>query len=133
MTEKIKMALVQWARSIIKDQSNWDEEKTHDTIQKIYELSIFQKMLIDQEEVDQNLWERHQKNLDEMINSITVDTNKEKTKDDNMEVPPMMETIKNMVTEMPEPETYEKLFESVGTPPTFMSKKNESIKKQIRY
>ena len=43
-------------------------------------------MLIDQEEVDQNLWERHQKNLDEMINSITVDTNKEKTKDDNMEV-----------------------------------------------
>ena len=94
MTEKIKMALVQWARSIIKDQSNWDEEKTHDTIQKIYELSIFQKMLVDQEEVDQNLWERHQKNLDEMINSITVDTNKEKTKDDNMEVPPMMETIK---------------------------------------
>ncbi len=131
MTEKIKMALVQWARSIIKDQSNWDEEKTHDTIQKIYELSIFQKMLIDQEEVDQNLWERHQKNLDEMINSITVDTNKEKTKDDNMEVPPMMETIKNMVTEMPEPETYEKLFESVGTPPTFMSKKNDSVRNKL--
>ncbi len=72
-----------------------------------------------------------QKNLDEMINSITVDTNKEKTKDDNMEVPPMMETIKNMVTEMPEPETYEKLFESVGTPPTFMSKKNESVKNKL--
>ena len=131
MTEKIKMALVQWARSIIKDQSNWDDEKTHNTIQKIYELSIFQKMLIDQEEVDQNLWGRHQKNLDEMINSITLDTNKENTKDDNMEVPPMMETIKNMVTEMPEPETYEKLFESVGTPPTFMSKKNESVKNKL--
>ena len=25
----------------------------------------------------------------------------------------MMETIKNMVTEMPEPETYEKLFETI--------------------
>ena len=131
MTEKIKTALVQWATNIIKDQSNWDDEKTHEAIRKIYELSIFQKMLIDQEEIDQSLWERHQKKLDEVINSLTEDTNKEKTKDDDMEVAPMMETIKNMVTEMPEPETYEKLFESVGTPPTFMSKKNESIKNKL--
>ena len=131
MTEKIKTALVQWATNIIKDQSDWDDEKTHEAIQKIYELSIFQKMLIDQEEIDQSLWERHQKKLDEVINSLTEDTNKEKTKDEDMEVAPMMETIKNMVTEMPEPETYEKLFESVGTPPTFMSKKNESIRNKL--
>ena len=131
MTEKIKTALVQWATNIIKDQSNWDDEKTHDAIQKIYELSIFQKMLIDQEEIDKSLWERHQKKLDEVINSLTEDTNKEKTKDEDMEVAPMMETIKNMVTEMPEPETYEKLFESVGTPPTFMSKKNDSIRNKL--
>ena len=131
MTEKIKTALVQWATNIIKDQSNWDDEKTHDAIQKIYELSIFQKMIIDQEEIDQSLWERHQKKLDEVINSLTEGTNKEKTKDDDMEVAPMMETIKNMVTEMPEPETYEKLFESVGTPPTFMSKKNDSIRNKL--
>ena len=123
MTEKIKTALVQWATIIIKDQSNWDDEKTHDAIQKIYELSIFQKMLIDQEGIDQSLWERHQKKLDEVINSLTEDTNKEKIKDDNMEVAPMMETIKNMVTEMPEPETYEKLFETFETPLTFVSKK----------
>ena len=49
--------MVQWATNIIKDQSNWDDEKTHEAIQKIYELSIFQKMLIDQEEIDQSLWE----------------------------------------------------------------------------
>ena len=127
MTEKIKTALIQWATIIIKDLSNWDDEKTHDAIQKIYELSIFQKMLIDQEEIDQSLWERHQKKLDEVINSLTEDTNKEKIKDDNMEVAPMMETIKNMVTEMPEPETYEKLFETFETPLTFVSKKNVSI------
>ena len=131
MTEKIKTALVQWATNIIKDQSNWDDEKTHDAIQKIYELSIFQKMLIDQEEIDQSLWERHQKKLDEVINSLTEVSNKEKTKDDDMEVAPMMETIKNMVTEMPEPETYEKLFESARTSPTFTSKKNESIRNRL--
>ena len=131
MTEKIKTALVQWATKIIKDQSNWDDEKTHDAIQKIYELSIFQKMLIDQEEIDQNLWERHQKKLDEVINSLTEDMNKEKIKDDNIEVAPMMETIKNMVTEMPEHETYEKLFETVETPLTFLSKKNVSINNKL--
>tara|TARA_Y200000002_G_scaffold169529_1_gene139838 strand:+ start:5127 stop:5804 length:678 start_codon:yes stop_codon:yes gene_type:complete len=130
MTEKIKTALVQWATIIIKDQSNWDDEKTHDAIQKIYELSIFQKMLIDQEEIDQSLWETHQKKLDEVINSLTEDTNKEKIKDDNMEVAPMMETIKNIVTEMPEPETYEKLFETFETPLTFVSKKNVIINKK---
>jgi len=43
----------------------------------------------------------------------------------------MMETIKNMVTEMPEPETYEKLFETVETPPTFLSKTKESIKHKL--
>ena len=131
MTEKIKTALVHWATNIIKDQSNWDDEKTHDAIQKIYELSIFQKMIIDQEEIDQRLWESHKKKLDEVISSLTEDTNKEKIKDDDMEVAPMMETIKNMVTEMPEPETYEKLFESAGTPPTFMSKKNDSIRNKL--
>ena len=47
-----------------------------------------------------------------------------------MEVAPMMETIKNMVTEMPEPETYEKLFETVEETPTFVPKANEAVKKQ---
>ena len=56
-------------------------------------------MLVDHEEIDQSLWERHQKKLDEVINSLTEDTNKEKVKDDNMEVAPMMETIKNMVNQ----------------------------------
>jgi len=42
-----------------------------------------------------------------------------------MEVAPMMETIKNMVTEMPEPETYEKLFETIEDMPTFVPKDNE--------
>jgi hypothetical protein len=35
-----------------------------------------------------------------------------------------------MVTEMPEPETYEKLFETVEETPTFVPKANEAVKKQ---
>ena len=37
----------------------------------------------------------------------------------------MMETIKNIVTEMPEPETYEKLFEKIEETPVFIAKQKE--------
>ena len=54
---------------------------------------------------------------------------KEKSKDENLEVAPMMDTIKNMVTEMPEPETYEKLFEKVEDTPIFIPKEKEGSNK----
>jgi len=130
MTEKIKIGLLHWARKVIDQSAGWDEEKTHDAIQKLYELSIVQKMLLEQENPDQNLWKQQQAQLSEVIESLTGKPIKESPKEENMEVAPMMETIKNMVTEMPEPETYEKLFETVEETPTFVPKANETIEKQ---
>jgi len=52
-------------------------------------------------------------------------------KEEELEVPPMMETIKNMVTEMPEPENYERLFEQVNEPPVFVPKNSEESEKKI--
>ena len=130
MTEKIKIALLHWARKVIDQSAEWDEEKTHDAIQKLYELSIVQKMLLEQENPDQNLWKQQQAQLSEVIESLTGKSSNERPKEENMEVAPMMETIKNMVTEMPEPETYEKLFETVEETPTFVPKSNEAVKKQ---
>ena len=37
------MALVQWARSIIKDQSNWDEEKHMILFKKFMSFQFFKK------------------------------------------------------------------------------------------
>ena len=130
MTEKIKIALLHWARKVIDQSAEWDEEKTHDAIQKLYELSIVQKMLLEQENPDQNLWKQQQAQLSEVIESLTGKSSNETPKEENMEVAPMMETIKNMVTEMPEPETYEKLFETVEETPTFVPKANEAVKKK---
>ena len=130
MTEKIKIALLHWARKVIDQSAGWDEEKTHDAIQKLYELSIVQKMLLEQENPDQNLWKQQQAQLSEVIESLTGKSSNERPKEENMEVAPMMETIKNMVIEMPEPETYEKLFETVEETPTFVPKANEAVKKQ---
>jgi len=56
-----------------------------------------------------------------------------KSKDENLEVAPMMDTIKNMVTEMPEPETYEKLFEKIEETPTFIPKQKEVSNKNKEF
>ena len=125
MTEKIKIALLEWAKKVLNQEAQWDEEKTHEAIQKLYELSIVQKMLLEEETVNNDQWKRQQAQLNEVIESLTGESKKERIKEENMEVAPMMETIKNMVTEMPEPETYEKLFETIEDMPTFVPKDNE--------
>ena len=125
MTEKIKNALIKWAKEVLNQETLWDEEKTHEAIQKLYELSIVQKMLLEEETPNNELWKRQQAQLNEVIESLTGEPKKEGDKEENMEVAPMMETIKNMVTEMPEPETYEKLFETIEEMPTFVPKEKE--------
>ena len=125
MTEKIKIALLEWVKKVLNQEAQWDEEKTHEAIQKLYELSIVQKMLLEEETVNNDQWKRQQAQLNEVIESLTGESKKERIKEENMEVAPMMETIKNMVTEMPEPETYEKLFETIEDMPTFVPKDKE--------
>ena len=125
MTEKIKIALLEWAKKVLNQEAQWDEEKTHEAIQKLYELSIVQKMLLGEETVNNDQWKRQQAQLNEVIESLTGESKKERIKEENMEIAPMMETIKNMVTEMPEPETYEKLFETIEDMPTFVRKDKE--------
>ena len=126
MTEKIKNALLKWAEKVINHEEQWDEEKTHQAIQNLYELSIVQKMLLEQESHDKNLWEKQQSQLSEVLKSFSGDQEKDIVKGEEFEVAPMMETIKNMVTEMPEPEAYEKLFETFEETPSFEPKKKEN-------
>ena len=132
MTEKIKSALLKWAEKVINHQGHWDEEKTHQAIQNLYELSIIQKMLLDQESLDKKLWEKQQSQLSEVLKSFSGDPEKEIVKGEEFEVAPMMETIKNMVTEMPEPEAYEKLFETFEETPSFEPKQKENSVKQSK-
>lgn len=126
MTDKIKKALVNWAENIIKDQSQWDSEQVHNAIQKLYELSVCQKILIEESSPKTELWSRQQAALTSVIENLTSSTTPpapEKTEE--LEVPPMMETIKNMVTEMPESENYDLLFEAVQEPPVFIPKQDK--------
>ena len=96
MTEKIKIALLKWAKKVIDHQEQWDDEKTHLEIQKLYELSVVQKMFLDHQILDKNLWEKQQAELKDVLESLTGDEENDISKDENLEVAPMMETIKNM-------------------------------------
>lgn len=125
MKEKIKKALLQWATKVVENKVQWDEKYTYEAIQKLYEISLIQKILLEQKETDKNLWKYQQAQINDVIESLTEKSSKEKSKDENLEVAPMMETIKNIVTEMPEPETYEKLFEKIEETPVFIAKQKD--------
>jgi hypothetical protein len=123
MTEKIKMALNAWAEKVLKDQAQWDTDQVHQAIQKLYELSVCQKILMEDSAPATDLWKRQQAELSSVLETLTGTSKVKKVdKEEEFEVPPMMETIKNMVTEMPEPENYERLFEAVKEPPVFVPK-----------
>lgn len=132
MTEKIKRALVLWAKRVLDQNEEWDEKMTHQEIQKLYELSVVQKMFLELESQDQNLWKNQQRQVDELLETLTESTNKDAIQEENMEVVPVMETIKNMIPEMPEPEIYDQLFEVVEPPPTFVTKpKNQDDSRRV--
>lgn len=122
MSEKIKTALKVWAEKVLENQAQWDTDQVHQAIQKLYELSVCQKILMD-ESTPTDLWKRQQVELNSVLETLTGSFKTSKIdKEEAFEVPPMMETIKNMVTEMPEPENYKRLFETVNEPPVFVPK-----------
>ena len=46
MKEKIKKALLQWATKVVENKVQWDEKYTYEAIQKLYEISLIQKILL---------------------------------------------------------------------------------------
>ena len=89
-------------------------------------------MFLDHEILDKNLWKKQQAELKDVLDSLTGDEEKDISKDEDLEVAPMMETIKNMVTEMPEPHAYEKLFETFEEIPSFEPKNKDSLAKDSK-
>ena len=71
MKEKIKKALLQWATKVIENKVQWDEKYTYEAIQKLYEISLIQKILLEQKETDKNLWKYQQAQINDVIESLT--------------------------------------------------------------
>ena len=124
MTEQIKNALVKWAERVLDNHEHWGVLETHEALQKLYEISIYHKMTEREDVKNTEQWELQQNKLKSVIDSLSgISASKGKTtQEENIEVPSVMDTIKNMVTEMPESESYEKLFDTVSDTPTFVIK-----------
>ena len=84
MKEKIKTALLKWASKVIENQVQWDEKDTYDAIQKLYEISLVQKILLEEEEKDNHLWKYQQAQINDVIESLTDKSAKVKSKDENL-------------------------------------------------
>ena len=128
MTDQIRAALQQWAKIILENAENWDTDAVHKGLQELYELSIINKHLITSDAPAGTEWHYYEAKLKAVIESITALSASESvsTRDEtqkSLEVPPMMETIKDMVTEMPE---VEPLFEEIHETPTFVEKETRT-------
>lgn len=132
MTEQIKSALAKWAENVLQNQSDWGDEETHAAIQRLYEISTFHKLL--KEDTQQTKkWSHHQNELKEVLETFNTFKEKDESpaQDEHLEVPPLMDAIKNMVTEMPETEPYKSLFENVSETPSFIAKKEENTSETV--
>jgi hypothetical protein len=78
MTEKIKKALKVWAEKVLEDKAHWDTNETHQMIQKLYELSVCQKILIGESNSSSGLWKRQQAELSIVLESLTGPSKKNK-------------------------------------------------------
>jgi hypothetical protein len=131
MTEKIEIALKNWAEKVLKSDAQWDTDQVHQAIQKLYEISVCHKILIEKSAPSSDLWNRQQAELKTVLETLTgTSKTTQIEQEEDLEVPPMMETIKNMVTEMPEPENYQRLFEAVDEPPVFVPKSSMEAQKE---
>ena len=70
MTEQIKSALTKWAEKVLKNESNWETEQTHAAIQRLYEISVYYKLLQEEEVQNAKKWGRHQNELKAVLDSL---------------------------------------------------------------
>lgn len=121
MTEELKNALILWAQKIVQDQEDWDAQKLHNTLQKLYEISIYNQMVSQFTSSSNEVWKRQQNQLNEVIAQLTP-AEQQGSIEENLEVAPMIETIKNMVIEMPDPKEFDPLFDTPNEAPVFFEK-----------
>ena len=60
-----------FTEKVLENQAQWDTDQVHQAIQKLYELSVCQKVLIEQRIPVADLWKRQQAELNSVIETLT--------------------------------------------------------------
>jgi len=131
MHTKIKNTLLHLAQEIVNQPDAITSEKTYEHIRTLYELVVVMRHLEAQEALEETHWELHEKQLDSILKdlveikaSAAMSSAKSKTESSSLEIPPLMDSTKDIVTEIPEEKTMNSIFAQVEEPPDFQKKED---------
>lgn len=127
MIERIKNLIQDLAKDIIDTQSTQDPLQWKERAKSLYELlSIY--VFLKQEEKRDATWETHESKLKatvaqlENVSYVGPSPTKNIEEEEDRSVPPLMDTINDILTEMPDQGLSEVLFQEVVSPPVFEKK-----------
>jgi len=137
MIERIKNQIQNLAKEIIATTDNGTPLLWKEKAKTLYELLSVYHFLSQQQEQDAT-WESHNSQLRAAVSqlenvSFASEKPTPKAEEEDRSVPPLMDTINDILTEMPDQALPEELFKEVAPPPQFEKKesledeKNETL------
>jgi len=128
MPNKIHQQLKQLAKEIIEMEEPYDYQKVYDATLRLFERLILVK---NTEGFKKDSWEDLEANFDQAIDFIKVKPESETSKEffnDQRELPPIMDTIKEIVKEIPEAKpSVSDLFQENSKEMSFERKEEDSV------
>ncbi len=95
------------------------DQQLHESLRDLYELSVISHLKPKGEESASRSLETQQEKLFQSLESMNIakeELTQEESSQDQEEIPELMDTIKNMVTEMPETQEVNELFTQIEEP-----------------
>ena len=131
MHTKIKNTLLHLAQKIVNQPDAITSEKTYEHIRTLYELVVVMRHLEAQEDLEETHWKLHEKQLDNILKDLVeiktaaaMSSSKNKTESSSLEIPPPVDSVNDIVTEIPEEKTMKSILAQVEEPPDFEKKED---------
>ena len=131
MASKAEKELRNIAKQILNSEKKLDLEKISTQILTLYEKIILLKYL---KKYKNHSWDEQQSHFDRALEILEMDKrlNIRGDTDVEEEVPPLMDTIKNIVTEIPEEEKSEEIFSKKNLSNRAFNEEESKAKKKIK-
>lgn len=134
MIERIKNVLQDLAQQINSSSHQSDPVFWKEKAKALYEVLSVYVFLYQQQDAKSD-WEAHENQLKAAVSkleNVSFSTQKplEKREEETLNVPPLMDTINDILTEMPDQALPEELFQEVSPAPSFEKKETAEEQKQ---
>lgn len=135
MIDKIKDVLFNFAEEIISDMDALSMGTLHAKVQKLHEITTVYHFLSQGGKQDKFNWEDQELQLGKILDELslkekTLSSSDSRNIEDSIEIPTVMDSIKNLVTEIPEPHETNTVFQHLDELPTFVKKDVRIEKKE---